>query len=505
MGSFNIHWLLSASILIPLAAHSAPTTVATEVASGTTTYRVVNTSPDVAVRGTVSVPANVSVSHSRDLTSRPIKDINGGMSQSAKGNLYIAEKSARVPFSGKFNVTPQMLKQGAKWAVRRSPYVMLATEGLQALLDKNNWETDEDGNIYQPSDNSYLDIPKSSSLEGLDYFSSGRTAYLDRYADEMPIPFQMDDSSGNPSQFYHKRDFLGRYNYSGCTLTRPVSGSPELTYYLARYNLAEDGNVSMCGYTLNKPDYETIGDRVLIDPSQLELAIDNDYDPSVNDWDAIFPYIEPQSFTVDPIPSYKPDPVITTKTDSQTGDLTTTETTTEIDFGITNNNSGQPSISVTETVKEDTFINGQPSGSNTTTTTRPSIPTTNFPPPVTQPNPSPNPSPEPDPDTGGNGSFELPSFCSWATTVCSWMDWTQQMPEGEEPDLKNLIQDVDFVQSKTITFGKKQCPAPISLSFNNIIEPIEISFEPFCQLAEYIYFLIMVSAYILAIRITLGS
>lgn len=55
--------------------------------------------------------------------------------------------------------------------------------------------------------------------------------------------------------------------------------------------------------------------------------------------------------------------------------------------------------------------------------------------------PVPNPNYNPDADTGSTTSFSLPAFCSWASVVCEWLDWTKEMPEDEEQKEEENIND----------------------------------------------------------------
>lgn len=55
--------------------------------------------------------------------------------------------------------------------------------------------------------------------------------------------------------------------------------------------------------------------------------------------------------------------------------------------------------------------------------------------------PVPNPNYNPDADTGSTTSFSLPAFCSWASVVCDWLDWTKEMPEDEEQKEEENIND----------------------------------------------------------------
>ena len=110
--------------------------------------------------------------------------------------------------------------------------------------------------------------------------------------------------------------------------------------------------------------------------------------------------------------------------------------------------------------------------------------------------------PTTNPDTGevkpGSISLDFPVFCSWAPSLCVMADKVQQAisdvateyadkpqentnTELEIPDLEEQSIDSD------ISFGGS-CPAPLTsqVNFMGINETIEFSFDPVCEIAEFI-------------------
>ncbi len=64
---------------------------------------------------------------------------------------------------------------------------------------------------------------------------------------------------------------------------------------------------------------------------------------------------------------------------------------------------------------------------------------------------------EPDPDTGAK-SFSLPAFCSWATSVCEFIDWFKKEPDLQDQELdidEQIVNDYQFEQH--VSFGAS-CP-----------------------------------------------
>lgn len=180
-----------------------------------------------------------------------------------------------------------------------------------------------------------------------------------------------------------------------------------------------------------------------------------------------------------------------TVVDNVTGETIVTTTDIEYTFDpVYNPDTGTIDLVSTETVTETTYQNGVVTGTNTTTNAGSSNN-------VTRPA-------DPANDTDSGGSFELPDFCSWATVVCDWFDWTKE-PLEDEPDLSDIVSDLDdFERSKDISFGSKSCPADIPLNIEFINKTVMLSFNWFCELAGIIYFMVMASAYVYAAYISLG-
>ena len=200
----------------------------------------------------------------------------------------------------------------------------------------------------------------------------------------------------------------------------------------------------------------------------------------------MFPYIQPDTFTLTtPIPSLELSPVVSTSTNNQTGETTVTESTTSVDFDVSDNNTSQPSITVNETTTENVYVNGDLVSSDTNTTV------------VNPPSSGSSTSPS------SGSDFELPSFCSWAGAVCDWFDWTQE-PIDDDVDLSQIINDEDFERSYSINFGSNSCPEPVSINIAYLNKTVELSYEPACELMGYARPFVLISAYLFAIYIGLG-
>lgn len=498
MGFFNFRGLCSAFLFVPSLAFAQ--TVSTEVAAGTTHYTV--------TKETISTPKGSSITAVRDINSPPsLKRLpNGSISQSSQGRLFIASKTAgriEAPVKGAFVVGKETLKSGAKKLLKVSPWLFageLGLMGLDKLLRESGWEPYEDASGNQgfrvpdyDDETNYdggrpeLEITPEQSHN---FTSSGAGVSHGLPSRPNPDPsYSVVVESWKECPEYWCRTFYFRCKPNVVAFESGLLRHPSGQIYGA--------GVPICYYQYSDPEnppqmsspYRDITD------SDIDDAVDNNYDPAVEDWDRLFPYIFPDSFTLDDIPPYSTPKDTITITDHQTGDITTVEKWTDISFDVSGSGSSQPSITVTEQVKEDTYINGELKDSNTTESQQ-------------KPDPEYGDTTKPDTGSGSGGEdppkTEWPAFCSWASVVCDWIGWTKQLPEGDEPDLSGLIQEYDFTESKEIAFGDGQCPAPMELEVSFLKAPIKIDYSPFCDLAGIIYYFVMVSGYLIAIRITLG-
>lgn len=167
-----------------------------------------------------------------------------------------------------------------------------------------------------------------------------------------------------------------------------------------------------------------------------------------------------------------------TSTDPVTGDtiVTNTNTTTNINYGDT-------TITTNNTTTTTTYQNGQETSTTVTTETPGELPVT---------------------DTGGGGAIgEWPGFCDWATVLCDWLAWTQEDPPPEQ-ELPSVIDD-DFFEEKRISFGSKSCPPDHEINLAPFLETtVGVSFQPLCDFAGLIYYMVMAASYIIAAYISIG-
>lgn len=164
-----------------------------------------------------------------------------------------------------------------------------------------------------------------------------------------------------------------------------------------------------------------------------------------------------------------------TSTDPVTGDtiVTTTNTTTNISYGDT-------TITTTNTTTSTTYQNGQETSTTVTTETPGELPVS----------------------SGGGAAGDWPKFCDWATVVCDWFNWTQEEPPPEQ-DLPIPI-DEDFYQEKQISFGSKACPPDYEIQLPFLNTSVAVPFQPLCDFAGIIYYMVMAASYIIAAYISVG-
>lgn len=117
--------------------------------------------------------------------------------------------------------------------------------------------------------------------------------------------------------------------------------------------------------------------------------------------------------------------------------------------------------------------------------------------PETPPDPTDPTNPEAKP-------FELPPFCSWATKVCSFIDWMQteppEPPEGGEVDIQTPDANMhEGILERLYIDMPAQCPPDPVLEFMGARIPFPMSV--FCQFAAMMKPLILLFAYIKGLSI----
>jgi len=170
-------------------------------------------------------------------------------------------------------------------------------------------------------------------------------------------------------------------------------------------------------------------------------------------------------------PSLQGEPVITTTTTPTGTEVSTTTPSYNFDY------SSNP-LSITTTTNSTTKVYNNGTLVSTTNTTNAG--TVN---PV-------QPAPE----------LEIPTDCEFMPTVCAWLDWFKTPAPMPEPDMPQVVDD-EFRQEYTVSFGGS-CPAPRTVDTQ--FGTLSLSWQPLCDLASIIRYLVIASASLYAAFIGLG-
>jgi hypothetical protein len=109
----------------------------------------------------------------------------------------------------------------------------------------------------------------------------------------------------------------------------------------------------------------------------------------------------------------------------------------------------------------------------------------------------------------------LPAFCGWATTVCTWIGWTQTAPAPVTTSTKVDVAAVDLAQSplsdiaidqQRIVFNS-QCPPDIPMSFTMFGQSASyaFSYDPLCQFMTKLKPFVVAAAYMTGAYIIAGT
>lgn len=337
--------------------------------------------------------------------------------------------------------------------------------GIDALLDGIGALIDDAGNVSRPS------LPPSDELTPC--FTGSMCWTL--------LPSQQQTS--NPSAVCSN-------SYPAAVSTKVVLVNPNGT------GTCEYTSATGRTFTDGFRNYNVISTGILpeqLDPvplPELEDAINSGYNPHPSDYPFLAPdpAMAPTIVEVEPIPRLSIPPITTTTTDLDTGKTTTVETNVWQDFNVKDNNSDQPKIEADTTTKTDTYTDGQKTGESETTT---SSGTATGVGPV-----------------GGSGEkleIDIPTDCDFMPTVCAFLEWYKDDDLGDDPDLASIMKDdEEFAKTKVISFGAAVCPQPYTIHISSLSMSVDLSFEFFCQFAEYARALVLAAAYIFAAYISLG-
>lgn len=164
--------------------------------------------------------------------------------------------------------------------------------------------------------------------------------------------------------------------------------------------------------------------------------------------------------------------VETTTLDQVTGDSTVVQETTTLDMVYGTN---PLSITTNSTTVTNTYQNGTLTNTSTSTVTGPTV--------------------------DAQPLSEVPTDCEFMPTVCEWLAWFKEpipMPDVELP----TPEDQDFEESYSASFGGG-CPPPRQIALT-LFPPVQFSWQPLCDFAGYLKFLVVGGAALMAAFIGLG-
>jgi len=119
-----------------------------------------------------------------------------------------------------------------------------------------------------------------------------------------------------------------------------------------------------------------------------------------------------------------------------------------------------------------------------------------------QPEPKKDPEITPNPETGG---MTLPSFCTWAASVCEYFKWAKQEPEIDEPLLPMQELDVKEINKELIQISASNCPADISINFDGlpfgIVINESVAMQPYCDKLEPLKYVFQLITFVLCVMI----
>lgn len=391
-------------------------------------------------------------------------------------HAYSDSRNWNQPIStqnGRINV-PVTLKSSMSWATFRSKAASLlklnpgqvvggaAVAGALAAVD---WLFDPENNSLQKKEDSPV-IP-TADLRWCYYSDCHPTPqlYASSFAAQNPTytcPVQFTTVSQN--------QVMVTFAAPGLSCSQPsASASPTLT----RYGTCPTGTVydsSKFGCVSTNAQY------VPVVPSDVDSLVSGWSDPSIPLEMAPSIQTVPSDFDTTTFsgPSSVPGQSTTsTSVDPVTGDQTVIQTDTTINLQYSTN---PLTITHNTTTVNNTYNNGTLTGTTTTTTTDTNVST-------------------PDP------LLDIPTDCDFMPTVCAFIEWFKdpiEMPEPEFPE----VADEDFERSHTVSFGGA-CPAPTAIN-TQLFGTVYFNWQPLCDLAGFIRYLVISGALLFAVYISLG-
>lgn len=439
--------------------------------------------------------------------NRPNKPPPSGFTEAYNGGYKF--KTELKP-SWKSTSVRNAAKSGLKKAIsvgkiaKSSIYTYVAALGLEYAIKKAGWFEEDGELLYYPPN---TDLYEFSAFEGF-YFYSATDRKLnpdnfkkfatDAEACLYDLQLKRIEPPGYPLKPMHNYK-IGTSLGGWCIWT--TNGKNRI--YKGGMG-AKLGNSCPATYTFLEEfgacgrKKEDAPEPRRVTPEMIDELNLDDYTPPDTAIEELMPHLgKPDEIEV----IEQPDPIIlpkqTTTRKKEDGTTEVTESESKIDIEVKVDNQNNLYITTTETTTNKTYVNGKKTSETT------EIKTTD-PKEATKPEPQAEPQPQSDPPI----DCELvPTLCDTQRTIIAndkeFRDWMKQ-PPAEPPKIiipKKSIED--FRERFDIKVGNAICPAPMPLN-TYIAGIIYVSFDPICEFARILKFLVVGGASIFAAYILMG-
>lgn len=365
---------------------------------------------------------------------------------------------SNVPVTTKKGYKPSTVKNALKNLLKVNPLQVATTVAVASGLAAVDWLFDPENNSIQKSSCSLYGTPYSSCEEAQINFShcqlpasQTKGHVLIQNTPQASYAYQVVPFASIPSGWevnsYCTSTSLGYTKVSGYwdTSIRKLISLNDIT---TSYTPVTDADLDT--FLQNVPasydDYIELDPHLDMPPDSLEF-----YGPDTFD-----------------LPSTQ-----TTTTDS-IGNTTTVETLPSLNLEYSSN---PLSIVSNYTTTVNTYQNGVQTSTSTTVQTGPET-------------------------SAPDSEFELPTDCEFMPTLCDWLNWTKEPLDGPEPDLGSLLVDEDYSRSYSFSLGSS-CPPPTSIT-TQLFGTVYFQWQPLCDLAAYIRYLVISGSLLFALYTTLG-
>lgn len=419
-------------------------------------------------RDAVITPQGTIINNSAAVQAQRYLDGQGGFVNKSTVHANFPAVKKTVPITIDAKTPPSKTKLAAKNLLKGGVAGIVLSEGLNQLFNGLDWVMGEGGKIQRVDT-----VPSSPDDGGGMWCAPGGTP-----CSGSPQGFVANLNARGPSDWQWPYTFDGQSNHRLAHFRNAQNG---------RGNISRSVDVECSPpYSFNSDYHCVLTSTFPVADNDIDTAVDSSYAPTVDDWDWLAPYMDPTAIEITDLPRLMSPPVTKTIYDADGNPVQVSETNIWHDFDIRNNDSTQPEIDVKTTEETKVYEGGTLVSTNTTTSTS-------------------SADPDAAPSADGGGDFEIPTDCDFMPTVCAFIDWFKDDDLGDEPDLKSIMKDdEDFAKTKTISFGAAVCPAPYTIQIPSLGMSADLSFEFFCQFAEYAKALVLAAAYIFAAYISLG-